>query len=107
MSTITERCGGHLATAAVALALWFGTLALWTAASDPGRVLVLAPRRAAITAALHADARLLAVDGVVSIVSAKPNGGQRRGFVGDLYAGGAWLVLPGVAGGCVTVGEEQ
>ena len=107
MSTTTERWGGHVATAVVALALWLGTLTLWTAATDPGRVLVLAPRRVAIAAALHADARLLSVHGAASIVSAKADGGKRRGFVGDLYAAGAWLVLPGVAGGCVTVGEEQ
>lgn len=107
MSTTTERRGTHVATAVVALALWFGTLALWTAAANPGRVLVLAPRRVAIAAALHANARLLAVHGASSIVSASNDGGKQRGFVRDLYAGGAWLVLPGVAGGCMAVGKEK
>jgi hypothetical protein len=79
-----------------ALAAWFAFAAAATLALEPSpTVAVFAPLSAAVAATVHADARLLdARSGYVVIE------GERRGFVRQLYAGGAWLVLPALTGGC-------
>ena len=58
-------------------------------------VVVAADRNAAIASIARADVALVhASDTVITVA------GRSRGFVRDLYAGGAWLVLPASNGGC-------
>ena len=85
------------------LAVWVLGLTLWTVVANPERVLVLAPRQGAVSAASYAGARLVSARGAAFVMVAD---GPRRGFVRALYAGGAWLVLPGVPGGCVSLAED-
>lgn len=97
MITDRARLVRHLAAAFSVLAAWFGGLAALALVLEPTpSVLVLAPRAAAIRAAVQADATLLDVHTVASVARS-----QRQGFVRDLYAGGAWLVLPAPEGGCL------
>lgn len=86
--------------AGLALAVWFALLALATLVVEPAdRVLVIAPDEArALRAIAAAD---------LNVASGSPLGpiaeGRGPGFVARLYAGGAWLVLPAIDGGCLTL----
>jgi hypothetical protein len=99
MSTITEGCrrGARLlCAAALTLAAWFSMAAFATLVLEPTRtVAVFAPASIAFSALTHADARL--VDAGAGFILVQ--GGQ-KGFVRQLYAGGGWLVLPALTGGC-------
>ena len=59
------------------------------------RVAVFGPAETTLRALTQGDGRL--VDGGNGYIIVQ---GQHAGFVRHLYAGGAWLVLPVVAGGC-------
>ena len=104
MSTIIEwgRRGGRLVGAAcVALAAWFALAASVTLVMEPVRtVAVFAPASVALAALAHADARLVGSGGGFILVR-----GERAGFVRRLYAGGGWLVLPALTGGCRGAGS--
>jgi hypothetical protein len=104
MSTITEwgrRGGRFLCAACVALTAWFALAALVTLAVEPVRtVAVFAPASAGLTALAHADARLVGSGGGFILVR-----GEHAGFVRQLYAGGGWLVLPALTGGCLGAGR--
>ena len=97
MHTTTERSTRTLLAAGVlALAAWFAGLAILAYAVEPSReVIVWAP-----------DGRLPALSaGPVSLLDAPGGGfvrlrGESPGVVGDLYSGGAWLVLPAASGAC-------
>jgi hypothetical protein len=99
MSTIIDGCRRttrFLGAASVALAAWFLLAAAATLALEPTRtVAVFAPHASAVAALTYADARI--VDAGAGFVVAR---GERRGFVQQLYAAGAWLVLPAMSGGC-------
>jgi hypothetical protein len=85
-----------MCAALAALAGWFALAAATTLALEPSRtVAVFAPLSSSLAAAVHADARL--VDARAGVVLIR---GDRKGFVRELYAGGAWLVLPAPTGGC-------
>lgn len=82
---------------ALAVGLWFAGLAVAALAFEPTQevVVVAANREAAIASIARADVALVhASDTVITVV------GRSRGFVRELYAGGAWLVLPASNGGC-------
>jgi hypothetical protein len=82
---------------ALAVSIWFGALAVAAWAFEPTQsVIVIAPGKdAAIASAAAADVALLdASAGLITVA------GLSRGFVRELYAGGAWLVLPASSGGC-------
>ena len=98
---IIERVCRHVAIGVAVLAGWIGVLALGTIVADPARVLVVAPRRIAVSAAVRAGASLVAVHALASDVAYGAAAGPRHGFVRALYAGGAWLVLPRIEGGCL------
>jgi hypothetical protein len=87
------------AGALAVLGLWFAAFVVLTVAAEPTRaVVVFAPgRNAMMTAVIAADVTLL--DGSAHVLSVA---GTSPGFVARLYAGGAWLVLPSRASGCVT-----
>ena len=97
MRTTTERSTRTLlAAGALALAAWFAGLAILAYAVEPSReVIVWAP-----------EGRLPALAAAPVSVLDTPGGGfirlrgESTGFVGALYAGGAWLVLPAAAGTC-------
>ena len=97
MRTTTERSTRTLLGAgALALAAWFAGLAILAYAVEPSReVIVWAP-----------EGRLPALSAAPVSVLDTPGGGfirlrgESKGFVGALYAGGAWLVLPAAAGTC-------
>jgi hypothetical protein len=99
MSTTTEGCrrgARFLCIAAAALAAWFALAALTTLALEPTRtVAVFAPAAFSFSALAHADARLIGAGTGFILVQ-----GEHRGFVRQLYAGGGWLVLPALTGGC-------
>jgi len=102
MSTTTDtagfagRCARFLGAASVVVAVWFVGLAVTAVLAEPTRgVLVLGPHQTTFRAVMA---------GTTSIVDAG-NGylvasGNRSGFVRELYAAGAWLVLPANHGGC-------
>ena len=99
MSTTTERCRRgvrFLGMALLVLAVWFSLAAVATLALEPTRtVAVFAPPSSALSALVHADARLVDAGAGYILVQ-----GQHAGFVRRLYAGGGWLVLPAMTGGC-------
>lgn len=89
---------------ACAVLVWFGGLAVVARAFEPtAAVIVIAGSRAAALASARAsDVALLdASDAFVTVA------GRSEGFVGDLYAAGAWLVLPVGSGGCRSLGRRQ
>lgn len=99
MSTITDGCrrSGRFLCAATAVAIgWFLLVAVATLALEPVRtVVVIAPLSSSLAALTHADARLIDVRAGLILVR-----GEHEGFVRQLYAGGGWLVLPALTGGC-------
>jgi hypothetical protein len=69
---------------------------LATVLAEPTRkVAVFGPTEATFRALTRGDGRL--VDGGSGYIIVQ---GQDPGFVRHLYAGGAWLVLPVITGGC-------
>jgi len=85
--------------ATVVLALWFAALVALTAVAEPTRaVIVFAPDRAAMIAAVTA-AKVELLEGSTRLLNVA---GTSPGFVTELYANGAWLVLPARARGCIT-----
>lgn len=82
---------------ALALLTWFGGLTIAARVFEPtATVLVIGPGRdASIASAVAADVDLLDTSLSFLMVS-----GRSRGFVKQLYASGAWLVLPLGSGGC-------
>lgn len=102
MSTTTKaralrRMSAVLVYAAIALGGWFGGLALAARLLEPTTaVIVIAPGAGAdVASAVNADVDLLDVSAAFVTVA-----GRSKGFVKQLYAGGAWLVLPIGSGGC-------
>ena len=82
---------------ALALLTWFGGLTVAARLFEPTTaVLVIGPGRdATIASVVAADVDLLDTSLSFLMVS-----GRSRGFVKQLYASGAWLVLPLGSGGC-------
>jgi hypothetical protein len=99
MSTITEGCrrgARFLGVALGVLAAWFALAAVATLVLEPTRaVAVFAPAGSALSALVHANARILDAGAGFVVVQA-----EHKGFVRQLYAGGGWLVLPAMTGGC-------
>src|SRR5262245_6248469 len=99
MSTIIDGCcrGARFAGAAAATVVaWFVLAAVTTLALEPSRtVAVFAPQSSSLAALVHAEVRLVDARPGFFVVQ-----GERSGFVRQLYAGGAWLVLPALTGGC-------
>lgn len=87
----------YLRYALVALALWFSGLLTFTYFFAPtSSVLVIGSSEAAVLRAItRSDVALLDGAGPAFRVT-----GSSRDFVRQLYAGGAWLVLPMSNGGC-------
>lgn len=93
------RAARFAAAASGVVASWFTALALFTVLIEPGTTVnVFGPRPHTIGALLASDARLLSSGpGFITVWSQTP------GFVRRLYAGGAWLVLPGSGKGCIAL----
>ena len=88
---------------ALAILIWFGSLAVAARAFEPTYAVIVigGSRDAALASAKAADVAFLdASDGFITVA------GRSRGFVGDLYAAGAWLVLPAGGGGCRSLGRR-
>ena len=98
MSMIIDRIGRYVLVGSAALAAWMLVLVVGTLVVNPARALVVAPRGVALSSAMRADALLVDVHAGSAVVAAT----RRAGFVRRLYAGGAWLVLPVLDGGCVS-----
>jgi hypothetical protein len=78
------------------LAAWFSLLAVATVVAEPSStVVVFASPADSMRALVRGDALILGGGKGFAIMY-----GRRRGFVRQLYAGGAWLVLPASTGGC-------
>lgn len=77
------------------LGVWFSLVAIATAVGEPKRVVVFTPAADAIRALVRGDALILGGGNGFTIMH-----GRKSGFVRQLYAGGAWLVLPASTGGC-------
>jgi len=77
------------------LIAWFGGVAGLALAIDPTVVVVFGPEQNLLSAVQAADASLLSVG--PDFVTARA---ERRGFVRQLYDGGAWFVWPVVKSGC-------
>ena len=82
---------------AMALGAWFAGVALLTLFVEPSRMaVVIGSRHGSIMETLAASP-VAVVEGKGSVFTVS---GLSAGFVRELYAGGAWLVLPAVSGGC-------
>ena len=81
-----------------ALGIWFGGIATLTVVAEPtSSVIVIAPHQGAVlNAVTGADVALLRSSGHMLLVA-----GLSPGFVAQLYAAGAWLVLPSRSGACI------
>ena len=102
MSTTIEagrfvsRAARFLGAACLVVALWFGGLAAAAVLAEPTRgVLVFGPHETTVRAVVAGTTVLL--DAGNGYVVAH---GNRTGFVRELYAAGAWFVLPAISGGC-------
>jgi hypothetical protein len=102
MSTTTETAAEGkpfvlLRQAALALGLWLAALLGITAVAEPTQnVVVVGPPQRTLSALDPRAARMLdAGSGYVLVRGLQP------GFVRNLYANGAWLVLPARPGGCL------
>jgi hypothetical protein len=85
------------------LAAWFALAALATLVLEPTRaVAVFAPASSSLPALVHANARILDAGAGFVVVQ-----GEHKGFVRQLYAGGGWLVLPAMTGGCRSGGRDR
>jgi hypothetical protein len=94
--SIGRRAARFLGAALLVASLWFAGLAATTVLAEPTRrVAVFGPAETTLRALTQGDGRL--VDGGNGYIIVQ---GQDPGFVRQLYAGGAWLVLPVIAGGC-------
>jgi hypothetical protein len=82
--------------ACLVAALWFAGLAAAAVLAEPTQgVLVLGPHETTFRAVMAGTTSILD-EGNGYLVAH----GNRSGFVRELYAAGAWLVLPAVSGGC-------
>lgn len=98
MTTEMMQKGRYVATGALAITIWLSGLALLALCVEPtATVLVIGRQAATIRAVAYADVDLVDMRPAISLARS-----QRRGFVHDLYAGGAWLVLPAPDGGCLS-----
>jgi hypothetical protein len=96
--TLPQRCGRFVGSVLLVTAIWFAGLAAVVFLTEPTRdVIVLGPPEASMAAVATGPSLLL--DAGRSFVLVR---GVRDGFVRELYAGGAWLVLPAMSGGCRT-----
>lgn len=85
-----------LAAAAAVVSVWFAGLAMLTLFVEPeANVNVFGREPQLLRALAGSDVRLLSSGRGFMRVR-----GDGPGFVRQLYAHGAWLVLPGTAGGC-------
>src|SRR6476620_2728407 len=86
MSTTTERCRRgvrFLGMALLVLAVWFSVVAVSSKDKEPTRtVAVFAPPASALSALVHANARLVDAGAGYILVQ-----GEHTGFVRQLYAG--------------------
>jgi hypothetical protein len=102
MST-TTRIGGIVARAArflgaagLVAAIWFSGLAVAAVVAEPTRgVLVFGPHETTVRAVVTGTTVILDAGNGYLVAH-----GNRTGFVRELYAAGAWLVLPATGGGC-------
>jgi hypothetical protein len=89
-----------LRQAGLALAAWTLTVIGVTAMLEPTtEVIAFGPTGATIRALADSDTRILSI-GARSVRLS----GTEPGFVRSLYANGAWLVLPSLTGGCISLG---
>jgi hypothetical protein len=96
--TLLQRCGRFVGAALFVSAIWFAGLAAVVVIAEPTRdVVVLGPPETSMAAVATGPSLLLDAGQTFVLVR-----GVRNGFVRDLYAGGAWLVLPEMSGGCRT-----
>jgi hypothetical protein len=94
--TYLRRGARFLAAASLVVAIWFALLAAFIAIAEPTHdVIVFAPPEAGMRAVAAGTSLLL--DAGETFVVAR---GTRSGFVRELYAAGAWLVLPAMSPGC-------
>ena len=101
--TLPQRCGRFVGLALLVSAIWFAGLAAVVALTEPTRdVVVLGPPETSMTAVATGPSLLL--DAGRSFILVR---GVRDGFVRELYAGGAWLVLPAMSGGCRTPARKS
>jgi hypothetical protein len=100
LSTPTIISRGHetrriIAGLGVALAIWFGGMAVLALLVEPSAVIAFGPRADLIAAVNSADAYVLSAG--QGFITAKAD---RAGLVARLYAGGAWFVWPSLEAMC-------
>jgi hypothetical protein len=93
---LPQRCGRLIGGALLVSAVAFTSLVAIVAISEPTHdVVVLGPPETSMRAVATGPSLLLDAGRTFVLVR-----GVRAGFVRELYAGGAWLVLPALSGGC-------
>ena len=98
MSTTIKRIGLALPIVAVA---WIGLMALVMRFSDVAPAAVVPFPTAAVMAELPEGVAILGLNrGAVTVKN-------RPGLAGELYAAGAWLVLPAGLTGCLPLSAAQ
>ena len=95
MTIDRPRNGFPVLGALVALAVWFGGMSCAAIVVQPTMVTVFGPQRAVIEAVAGLGGELVSAG--AGRITATTTG---SGFVGELYARGAWLVWPSLGSGC-------
>lgn len=96
--SLAERCSRFFGLALLIATVWFVVLAAFVAIVEPTRdVVILGPPEISLGAVATGPSLVLDAGRTFVLVR-----GVRDGFIRELYAGGAWLVLPAMAGGCRT-----
>ncbi len=86
---------GKAGLLAVTLAVWFGGMAAAAALWEPSEAIVFGSRADVLLAQAPADVRIVSAGAGFVVLH-----GERKGWVRDLYRGGAWFVWPASAAGC-------
>jgi hypothetical protein len=101
--TLPQRCSRFVGSALLVAALLFAGLAAIVVIAEPTHdVVVFGPPETSMQAVAAGPSLLLDAGQTFILVR-----GVRAGFVRELYAGGAWLVLPAMSGGCRTPFGQQ
>lgn len=96
LRTLLQRSVRFVGAMFLVIALWFVSLAAIIVIAEPTHdVVVFAPPETGMRA-VAAGTSLLLDAGETHVVAR----GTRSGFVRELYAAGAWLVLPAMSPGC-------
>jgi hypothetical protein len=96
LGRLIDHGARFLGAACLIVTLWFAGLAAAAVLVEPTRgVLVFGPNETTVRAVVAGTSVILDAGNGYLVAH-----GNRTGFVRELYAAGAWFVLPATGGGC-------